>query len=97
MTLKLKQFGTILISRPAGKEAFWVLQSTLKDLKEKETVKIDFDGVEVFSPGWGDEVLTPLLNAYGERLVLRKSGNGSVVATLDILEQQHGKKFNVAG
>lgn len=95
MVIELNKFGTTLISRPSGKEAFLALQSLLKDLKENETVEINFDGVEVFSPGWGDEVLTPLLNTYGERLFLKKSDNGSVMATLDILEQQHGKKFKI--
>ena len=95
MVIELNKFGTTLISRLSGKEAFLALQSLLKDLKENETVEINFDGVEVFSPGWGDEVLTPLLNVYGERLFLKKSDNGSVMATLDILEQQHGKKFKI--
>ncbi len=95
MVIKLKQFGTMLMSRPSGREATLVLQSLLKDLKEKETIEINFEGVEVFSPGWGDEVLTPLLNTYGERLILKKSSNGSIAATLEIVEEQHGKKFNV--
>ena len=93
MLIELKKFGTTLISRQTGKEAFLALQPLLRDAKEEEKLEIDFSGVLTFSPSWGDEFLTPLLNAYGERLILKNTGNLSVQATLDILEQTTGKKF----
>jgi hypothetical protein len=93
MIIKLEKFGTTLISRPAGKEAYLSLQQTLKDIKETEIVEVDFDGVLTFSPGWGDEVLTPLLNAYGERITLKDTTNLSVLATIKMLEEINGKKF----
>ncbi|PIU15209.1 hypothetical protein COT20_02000 [bacterium (Candidatus Gribaldobacteria) CG08_land_8_20_14_0_20_39_15] len=87
MIIELKKFGTTLISRQTGREAFSALQPFLKDVKEKETVEVNFGGVLTFSPSWGDEFLTPLLNIYGERLILRNTSNLSVQATLDILEK----------
>ncbi|MCL5010998.1 MAG: DUF4325 domain-containing protein [Patescibacteria group bacterium] len=93
MIIELKKFGTTLISRQTGREAFSALQPFLKDVKENEMVKVDFTGVLTFSPSWGDEFLTPLLNTYGERLTLRNTSNPSVQATLDILEQTTGKNF----
>ena len=95
MTIELKKFGTTLISRQAGREAFAALQSLLKDMKEGETIEIDFLGVLTFSPSWGDEFLTPLLNIYGEKLVLKNTKNSSVRATLEILERITNKKFKV--
>ena len=95
MTIELKKFGTTLISRQAGREAFAALQSLLKDMKEGETIEIDFLGVLTFSPSWGDEFLTPLLNIYGEKLVLKNTNNSSVRATLEILERITNKKFKV--
>ena len=96
MIIKLEKFGTTLISRPAGKEAFLVLGKTIKDLKHTEKIEVDFEGVLTFSPGWGDEVLTPLLRAYGDRLTLKNTANPSVEATIRMLEEITGKIFRRA-
>lgn len=93
MNIELKKFGTTLISRQTGREAFLALQPFLKDIKGNEIVEVDFDGVLTFSPSWGDEFLTPLLNKYGDRLILKNTSNPSVQATLEILEKTSGKKF----
>lgn len=93
MVIELKKFGTTLISRQTGREAFLALQPILKDIKESESIEIDFEGVLTFSPSWGDEFLTPLLNAYGERLILKNTSNLSVQATLEMLEKTTGKSF----
>ncbi len=85
MIIEIKKFGTTLISRQTGREAFLALQPFLKDVKEGEIIEVDFDGVLTFSPSWGDEFLTPLFNIYGDRLVLKNTSNPSVQATLDIL------------
>ena len=95
MIIELKKFGTTLISRQTGKEAALALQPLLRDLKENEIIEVDFSGVLTFSPSWGDEFLTPLLNTYGERLVLKNTSNLSVLATVDILQTIVGKKFNI--
>lgn len=96
MIIELKKIGTTLISRQTGKEAYLAIQPLLKKAKENEYVEIDFEGVLTFSPSWGDEFLTPLLNIYGNRLILRNTNNPSVLATLEILQTTLNKKFNVA-
>lgn len=93
MKIELKKFGTILTSRPAGKEALAAFEPTLRRLNEKENVIVDFDGVLVFSPSWGDEFLTPLLSRYKERLKLVNTSNISVVETIEMLEEVHGVKY----
>ncbi len=93
MKIELKKFGTTLISRQAGKEAFAALQPTLKEVSDKENLEIDFGGVITFSPSWGDEFLTPLLNTYGDRLIVFQTENPSVKATFELLEKISGKKF----
>ena len=93
MNIELRKFGTTLISRQTGREAFLALQPFLKDVKGDEMVEVDFDGVLTFAPSWGDEFLTPLLNTYGERMILKNTSNPSVQATLDILEKTIGKNF----
>lgn len=96
MIIELKKFGTTLISRQIGKEASLAFQSFLKDVKDNEIIEIDFNGVLTFSPSWGDEFLTPLLNIYGDRLVLKNTSNPSVKATLEILQTTTGKQFKVS-
>jgi len=94
MNIELKKFGTTLISRQTGREAFSALQPFLKNAKDDEIIKVDFDSVLTFSPSWGDEFLTPLLGAYEDRLLLKNTKNPSVQATLEILEKTIGKNFS---
>ena len=95
MILELKKFGTTLISRQTGREAALASQSILRDVGDSEMVEVDFDGVLTFSPSWGDEFLTSLLNTYGDRLVLRNTDNPSVRVTLEILQTSIGKEFKL--
>lgn len=96
MIIELKKFGTTLISRQTGKEAALACQTLLKDVKQDENIDVDFNGVLTFSPSWGDEFLTPLLNTYGERLTLKNTNNPSVKATLEILQTTIGKQFKIS-
>ena len=96
MTIELKKFGTTLISRQAGREAFAALQPILKDIVSGVKLEIDFSGVLTFSPSWGDEFLTPLAKIYGERLMLKNTSNPSVRATIEILEKVSSAPFRVS-
>ena len=95
MIIELKKFGATLISRQTGREAFSAFSPVLKDLRDGENIEVNFDGVITFSPSWGDEFLTPLLDKYGSRLALMNTNNPSVRATLEILEKTANKKFNI--
>ncbi len=95
MKIYLKKFGTTLTSRQLGKESFLAFQSSLKDIKSNEKVEVDFEGVITFTPSWGDEFLTPLFNQYKDNLLLLNTGNPSVQATLDILQQIGEMKYRV--
>jgi len=91
MRIALKQFGTILVSRPAGKEAFLALQARLKEIKTNEKIEIDFEGVIVLTPSWADEFITPLREIFKERIIMLNKKNPSVIATLETLEK--AKKY----
>lgn len=93
MIIYLKKFGTTLVSRQAGKEAFAALQPLLREQSDNKIIEIDFEGVVTFAPSWGDEFLTPLLNKYKENLVLKNTENLSVQATLKILGKINGTAF----
>jgi len=95
MKIELKKFGTTLISRQSGSEALKAFQPMLQNVKPDEELEIDFSGVLTFSPSWGDEFLSPLLERFGDKLVLLSSDNMSVQATLKLLEEIDKKKFIV--
>ena len=89
MRIELKKFGDILISRPAGREAYLVMSSYLtKDIKEKENIIIDFAGVKVLTPSWADEVVTKLAENYSVKV--ENTDNPSVRETLKTLSRYSG-------
>ncbi|HCX25999.1 MAG: hypothetical protein UX08_C0004G0021 [Candidatus Collierbacteria bacterium GW2011_GWB1_45_35] len=90
MIIELKKFGTALISRPSGKEAWLAFQSSLKDVSEHEEVIIDFTGVLVLTPSWADEFLTPLRTRFKDKVKLMDTDNASVEATMTILDKPVG-------
>ncbi len=95
MNIELRKYGTTLVFRDRGQEAFEALMSTFDELPEKETVTVDFSGVVTFSPSWGDEFLTPLSKKYQDRLLLKNASNPSVKATLKTLTEVKGLRFNL--
>ncbi len=95
MKLRLEKFGTTLISRELGSEAFRAFAPTLRELPKSEELEIDFSGVLTLSPSWADEFLSPLLDRLNERLVLGQSDNLSVHATLKILQEANRRMFKI--
>ena len=87
MQIHLKKFGSVLISRPAGKEAFLALQSSMQVIDPNEKIEIDFAGVAVLTPSWADEFVTPLKDKYKGRIFLLNTVNPSVQATLETLRK----------
>ena len=85
MIIQLKKFGTTLISRPSGKEAWMAFQPILNGVSENEKIIVDFAEVIVLTPSWADEFLTPLRSRFGDRVKLLNTDNSSVAATLAIL------------
>lgn len=85
MTIDLKKFGTMLVSRPSGKEAWLAFQPTLKDVPDTEEIIVDFKEVLVLTPSWADEFLTPLRSRFDGRVKLLNIDNASIEATLAIL------------
>ena len=95
MNIKSEWFGTTLLSRQTGREAYNDFRSNLELIKDDEEIIIILDGVITFPPGWGDEFLTPIIKQFGDRMKLKKTTNPSVLATLRILTEIHKIKFNI--
>ncbi len=66
MKLEIKKFGTYLISRPEGRDAFLVIKNQFIPLNTLDNIQLDFAGVEVMTPSWLDEVVTGLAQVYGK-------------------------------
>ena len=95
MTIYLKKFGTLLNGRMLGKEAFAAFLPSLKDVKNNEKIIVDFEGVDVFSPSWGDEFLSSLINKFSDNVILKNTQDPSVKTTLEFLEEINKMKFNI--
>ena len=93
MTIFMKKFGNVLTSRQAGREAYLAFSPTLSEIKKDEDVIIDFEGINVFSPSWGDEFLTPIQQKYGDKVILKNTANPSVALTVKMLEKINNAKF----
>jgi len=86
MKIEIKKFGSILISRPAGKEAFAAAKAYVLTEKENKEIIMDFAGVDVLSPSWADEFISGLKNLYKNvKIIYLNTDNESVKATLEIL------------
>lgn len=96
MEIKLAKFGSTLVFRDRGREAFAAFEPSLKHYSTSDDLVIDFEGVLTFTPSWGDEFLSPLFERYGRKLVLKNTTNSSVKATLKILNETKKFDFNVA-
>ena len=88
MIIELKKFGTTLVSRPSGKEAWMAYQPVLNEVPENEEIIVDFADIAVLTPSWADEFLTPLYSRFVGRVKLLHADNASVKATLAILAKQ---------
>jgi hypothetical protein len=81
-TIQLKKFGNVLVSRPAGLEAFNAIRTTIDP---NVLVRIDFDDVLTITPSWLDEFLTHIAEYMKGNVELLPTKNASVLATLPVL------------
>jgi len=95
MIIDIKKFGAILTSRQLGKEALAAFLPNFNDISATEKIYVNFDEIDVFSPSWGDEFLTALYKQFGDRLILKKSSNASVNASIKMLQKANNIKFNI--
>ena len=96
MVIKAVNFGEVLISRPAGREAFMAAQAYVfpKDGIADNQVTLDFEGVKVLAPSWADEFITGIKNNYTKKISYLNTANPSVAQTLKTLEEgeEQGRK-----
>lgn len=83
MHIKIASFGDVLISRPAGKEAFLGAKAYIfEDIPESATITLDFADVKVLAPSWADEFITGVKEMFSNTIEYINTSNPSVKATL---------------
>lgn len=93
MRIELKKFGEVLVSRPAGREAFLAMSAYLtKGVDKNEPIEIDFTDVKVLTPSWADEVITKIAEKF-KNVRLSNTENATVQATLKTLREYSGLKI----
>jgi len=83
MNIDVSKFGDILVSRPAGRDAFLMAKAYIfNSLKENDSVQLDFSNVKVLTPSWADEFISGIKNSYHVKLEYLNTQNESVAASL---------------
>jgi hypothetical protein len=83
MVIPVNNFGDILMSRPAGKEAFLLAKAyVFKGLNKDEEIILDFDGVKVLAPSWADEFIAGIKSEFKKNIQFLNTDNPSVKASL---------------
>jgi len=83
MLVEMKNFGDILMSRPAGREAFLMAKAyAFKEIMRDEEIILDFDGIKVLAPSWADEFILGMKKEYPNTIQYLNTENPSVKASL---------------
>ena len=83
MTVDMSSFGEMLMSRPAGREAFLGASAYIfENIAENDTIVLDFAKVKVLAPSWADEFITGLKSKYKANIEYMNTENPSVRASL---------------
>ena len=83
MVIQISNFGDILMSRPAGREAFLMAKAYIfKETKKNDDIVLDFDKVKVLAPSWADEFITGIKTEYSTSIQYINTENPSVKASL---------------
>lgn len=86
MRIEMKKFGTLLISRPAGKEAFLAASAYLLNPAPQGDIELDFEGVKVLAPSWADEFISGLREKVSNSIKVLPTKNPSIIESLKILD-----------
>lgn len=86
MKLEVCKFGDVLMSRPAGKDAFALAKAYIfSALQPDDKIELDFADVKVLAPSWADEFITGIKSNFSNRIDYLNTDNESVAASLKIV------------
>ena len=83
MNVRISDFGDILVSRPAGRDAFLGAKAYFfQTIDPSEPLILDFTGVKVLAPSWADEFITGIQASFTNTIECIHTENPSVAASL---------------
>lgn len=86
MRIDVSKFGTMLLSRPAGREAFLSARAYTVPKENIEPIELDFSQVRVLTPSWADEFVSGFREAFGvSKIEIIEGNNLSVKTTFETL------------
>lgn len=86
MKIDISKFGTTLLSRPNGREAFLAARAYTIPKEGNEPIELDFSKIKVLTPSWADEFVSGLKEEFGaERIKIIEGENASVKTTFAVL------------
>ncbi len=80
----MRKFGTLLNSRPAGKEVALRMFQIINGAVEDKEIVLDFAGVEILTPSFADELIHQLKERYKEKKIV-KTINAETSTVKDVL------------
>ena len=89
MIFDVSKLGDILVSRPAGKDAFLMAKAYIfNNIQDTDSLVLDFGKVKVLTPSWADEFITGLKSIYNNKMQFINTQNETVSDSLKtVLEQ----------
>jgi len=95
MVVKMSNFGDVLMSRPAGREAFLLSRAyVFGEKKPEEDIVLDFSGIKVMTPSWLDEFIQGIKSEYRCGLSYAHTENPTVTGSLNAIgdeEYEYGR------
>lgn len=89
MIIKLYKFGDLLISRPAGREAYLSAKAYILG-KKLAFLEIDFEKVKVLTPSWIDEFITLLKKDHPKVIIkFQNTDNPTVISSLKVISSSY--------
>lgn len=88
MIIQMLKFNTVLNGRPSAKEAVLRIQQIVNGSADKEDIVIDFNGVEILTPSFADELLNGLREKYGVDKIKIINTSQAVSETIRVVEKQ---------
>ena len=95
MLVEISSFGEMLMSHPAGKDAFLLAESHLfNSLDSKEEIILDFADLKVLTPSWAEEFIYGFKDLHKNPMSFINTSNPSVEASLrTVLEPVDVSKY----
>ncbi|GHV94670.1 hypothetical protein AGMMS50293_09900 [Spirochaetia bacterium] len=82
MIVNVGNFGEVLMSRPAGREAFLMAKAYVFRELNQDDIILDFNDVKVLAPSWADEFIMGIKSNYPNAIQYIHTENPSVTASL---------------